>query len=193
MALKPLPYRAAAPLVRKFLSLEEGAKTSALILELRVARRRGYLQPEELEAVCRWKSSRAIRHIRANSPTAIRAATKTALSTRSERKRLEALTTLQGVSVPMASAVLMLLDPKRYGVIDIRVWELLHNLGTVTKNSRAVGFSFQNWYQFLMIIRHFAKLHGCKARDIGRALFSAHKKYQDGQLYRGLGNAAVAA
>ena len=39
----------------------------------------------------------------------------------SERKRFEALLDLRGVSVSMASALLVLLNPKRYGVIDIRV------------------------------------------------------------------------
>lgn len=83
----------------------------------------------------------------------------------------------------MASSVLMLLDPKRYGVIDIRVWQLLYEFGTVTKNPRGVGFSFNNWYQFLMIIRYFAKKFGCGARNIERTLFLAHRKYQDGRLY----------
>ncbi len=75
-----------------------------------------------------------------------------------------------------ASSKPLLLDPKRYGVIDIRVWELLYALGTVTKNPGAVGFSFDNWHEFLMIIRHFAKKLECKARDIERTLFIAHKK-----------------
>jgi len=85
----------------------------------------------------------------------------------------------------MASSVLMLLDPKRYGVIDIRVWELLYELGTVTKNPGAVGFSFDNWCEFLVIIRHFAKKLECKARDIERTLFLAHKKHRKGRLYGG--------
>ena len=57
----------------------------------------------------------------------------------------------------MASALLMLLNPKRYGVIDIRVWQLLHKIGTVSKNAEGVGFTFKNWYQFLVILRYFAK------------------------------------
>ena len=82
--------------------------------------------------MCYWKSPRAIHYVRSNSPTSVRAATRKALTTRSERRRLEALVQLQGVSIPMASAILMLLDPKRYGVIDIRVWQLLHEVGAVT-------------------------------------------------------------
>jgi len=185
VALKTLSYRAAGPLIQKYLSLEEETITTDLIRQLRVARRRGYLSASELEDVCRWKSARAIRHIQSNTAKAIQVKTRTALSTRSERRRLETLISLKGVSIPMASAIMMLLDPKRYGVIDIRVWELLHKLGTVTKNAKGVGFSFSNWYQFLMIIRHFAKMHNCNARDIERTLFFAHKKFQKGALYAG--------
>ncbi len=88
------------------------------------------------------------------------------------------------MSVPMASAILMLLNPKRYGVIDIRVWQLLHEVGTVTKNADGVGFNFKNWYQFLVVLRYFAKKLGVTARDIERTLFIAHKEYQVGRLYK---------
>ena len=66
----------------------------------------------------------------------------------------------------MASAILMLLNPKRYGVIDIRVWQLLHKVGAVKKNYMGVNFAFQNWYQYLMIIRYFAKKFSTSARLI---------------------------
>lgn len=91
---------------------------------------------------------------------------------------------LRGISVPMASALLMLLDPKRYGVIDIRVWQLLRELGAVKKNAGGVGFGLNNWYQFLMIIRYFAKKLRVKARDIERTLFVVHREYQAGRLYK---------
>ena len=81
----------------------------------------------------------------------------------------------------MASAMLMLLNPRRYGVIDIRVWQLLHALGAVTKKPRGTGFNFKNWYQFLRMIRYFAKRHGVNARDIERTLFLAHQRYQKGK------------
>jgi hypothetical protein len=83
----------------------------------------------------------------------------------------------------MPSAMLTLLNPRRYGVIDIRVWQLLHALGAVTKKPRGMGFNFKNWYQFLRIIRYFAKRHGVNARDIERTLFLAHQRYQKGKLY----------
>ena len=83
----------------------------------------------------------------------------------------------------MASAILMLLDPKRCGVIDVRVWQLLHATGTVTKNPKGIRFTFANWYQFLMLVRHFSKTFGVTAREVERALFLAHKAHQKGSLY----------
>jgi hypothetical protein len=183
MGLKNIPYQTASLLIRDCLSTEEGEETVDLIRRFRPVRARGYLTRSELEAVCLWKSARAIQHIRSNSPSQIRTATRRALSTRSERRRLEELMLLRGVSVPMASSILMLVDPRRYGVIDIRVWQLLHAIGAVTKKPAGVGFGFNDWYEFLLILRHFAKKFNVNARDIERTLFSAHQKYQKGRLY----------
>jgi len=183
MALKRIPYTSLGPLIRGCLSKSEDKKTLALVQQLRPARRRGYLTPGELEAVCRWKSARAIRHIRANSPWRVRSATRRALATRSERQRLKLLRTLQGVSVPMVSAILTLLDPRRYGVIDIRVWQVLYKLGVVTQRPSGTGFTFNNWYRFLMIIQYFSRKLRVNARDIERTLFVVHREYQKGRLY----------
>jgi hypothetical protein len=71
-------------------------------------------------------------------------------------------------------------------VIDIRVWQLLYSLRAVTKKSSGVGFTYNNWYQFLLIIRYFAKELHVGARDIERSLFVAHQAYQTGTLYRAL-------
>jgi hypothetical protein len=188
MGLTTVPYQKLELLIRDYLIVEEDKPTADLIKRLRPARERGYLRPKELEEICKWKSPRAIRRIRANTANQIRIATSNALETRSERRRLEALTTLNGVSVPMASAILMLLNPKRYGVIDIRVWQLMHKIGAVTKKFTGVNFTFQNWYQYLMIIRYFAEKFRTSARLIELTLFKAHKKYQKGTLYRSAGN-----
>jgi len=184
MALKNIPYTNLRVLLTKYLSTEEDDETAALIRELQAARARGYLTRNELEKVCRWKSARAIHLIKKNSIARSRTATRRALATRSERRRFEALTTLNGISVPMASAILTLLDPRRYGVLDIRVWKLLYAMGAVTKKPSGVGFDFDNWYQFLMIIRYLAKNLHVDARDIERSLFLAHRAYQVGTLYR---------
>jgi len=185
MGLKKIPYDKILPLVQDHLSKDEDEKTVELMRRLRLARARGYLTPLELEAVCGWKSSRAIQQIKSNTPFMVRRATQRALATRSERRRLDELLALRGVSVPMASAILMLLDPRRYGVIDIRVWQLLHAVGAVTKKPTGIRFNFRNWYQFLMIIRYLSKKFHVTARTVERTLFIAHKRYQKGHLYFG--------
>jgi hypothetical protein len=78
----------------------------------------------------------------------------------------------------------MLTNPNRYGVIDIRVWQLLYKMGTVNTNADGVDFNFKQWYRFLKIIRHFAKKYRVDARDIERTLFKVHSKYQKGRLYK---------
>jgi hypothetical protein len=164
LALKRLPHLDLELFVREHLSVSEDAGTALLSQKLQRARRRGYLTSGELEAVCRWKSARAIRYIRANSHHRVRAATQAALATRSESARLLALLQLQGVSVPMASALLTLVDPRRYGVIDIRVWQLLHAVGAVSENRRGVGFSLEQWLQFLAVLRGLSAKLGVTAR-----------------------------
>jgi hypothetical protein len=184
MALKKLPYKRLQHLIGLHLSTKEYSATQKVINELSVARERGYLTKPELVKVCRWKSPRAIKHIQRNRADTIKKTTKAAFATRSEQKKLSLLTTLYGVSVPMASSILMLTNPARYGVIDIRVWQLLYEMGTVKSNADGMGFDFKQWYKYLMIIRFFAKKYKVGARDIERTLFNVHGLYQKGTLYK---------
>ncbi len=182
--MKNLPYNSLDLLIRKFFKFGlEDAKTSVLIQSLSIARKRRFLTKDQLVEVCYWKSPRVVRHIRSNSPAQIRAQTKKAFESRSERFRLECLTSLSGVGVPMASAVLMLTNPKRYPVIDIRVWKLLHEIGAVSTNPRGSNFTFDEWSSFLTVVRQYAKKYKVSARAIERILFGIHRKYQDGNLY----------
>jgi hypothetical protein len=185
MGLNKLPYKNLNSLITANLSKKEHPETEIIIKDLSSVKRRGYLTKEELKTICRWKSSRAIWLIEQNSPRSIKSISEKALSSKSERTKIELLTKLQGVSIPMASAILMLLNPKRYGVIDIRVWQLLYTMKSVTKKSSGVGFSFNNWYHYLMIIRYYAKKYDVKVRDIERTLFNVHALYQKDSLYKG--------
>jgi hypothetical protein len=168
----------------------EDPGTNALIQRLRAARRRGHLTQGELLDVVRWKSARALPLAATNSSGRVGRATRAALAARSERERLNRLTALRGVSIPMASAVLTLVDPGRYGVLDIRVWRLLHTLGVVEGNRRGVHFTFDQWSRFLDVIRHFAARHGMPARTIERTLFAIHARFHDGPLYERPGSSA---
>lgn len=184
MALRRLPYKRLQSLIGTHLSTREDADTQTLIVEFSETRKRGYLRKAELLKACRWKSARAIRHVRKNREDAVKSVTEKAFRTRSEILKLEYLTSLSGVSVPMASSILMLTNPRRYGVIDIRVWQLLHSMGAVTGNEKGIGFGLKHWYPYLMLLRFYAKKYKVKARDIERTLFNVHRLYQRGTLYR---------
>lgn len=183
MPLNKLPYKTLTPLIKKNLNHTEDEETLDLIKTIKAAKIRGYLVKSELIQICKWKSPRAIHLILSNSNYKINSITKAAFATKSEKIKIDLLTELKGVSIPMASSILMLVNPNRYGVIDIRVWELLYSIGTMKTNSKGVNFNFTEWYRYLVIIRHFAKKHKTSARHIERTLFKVHKKYQIGNLY----------
>lgn len=104
----------------------------ATFRNLRNERRPFFLTAHELDWIFHWKLrtqyGRTARHRARNTDAGYRATTQTALNIVGldvEREciaRLAALTSLHGVGVPVASAVLALVDPEKYCVIDFRGW-----------------------------------------------------------------------
>ena len=185
--MKRFRHRDLESLVRRHLSVEEDEETERLCRRFSAARRRGYLTQGEFVEACVWKSARPIRHVRSNNHHRVRAATAAALATRDEEARLGALLQLKGVSVPMASAILMFLDPRRYGVIDIRAWQLLNAVGAVSENEKGTNFTLKHWLQFLRILRDLSSRLGVTAREIELTLFNVHRERQEGTLYEARG------
>jgi hypothetical protein len=170
-------------LLRRGLVREEYPGTAALVRRLAGVRARGWFTRAEFAAMCRWKSPRAQRLWETNAPARIRAVSRAVLATRSERRRMALLTGLRGVGVPIASAILTLIDPKRYGVLDIRCWQLLFALDEVGHNRRGQGFTIPQWETYLAALRHHARRLHVPARQIELTLFETHRKYQHGPLY----------
>jgi len=183
MTIRRPKYKTLRDLLAHELVIKEDPGTADLIKSLRHIKREELLTKPELVAICMWKSPRAVHHVELNHGATVRSLTRKALSTRSEEKRLKYLTALRGVSVPMASAILTLIDPKRYGVIDIRVWQLLFAINSVRKNPSGIGFSFKHWYHYLSKLRYHAKELGVSVRAVERTLFLYHREIQEGILY----------
>ncbi len=183
MPLRRLPYTTLHELlVRELVPVEHDA-TAELIASLRHVRRLGYFTRREFLQMCRWKSPRAVRHFAANSPARIRRVSAAVLAARDERRRLTLLLSLRGVNVPMASAILTLLEPGRYGVIDIRAWQVLVALGAVGRHPDGRGFTFDDWSRYLRTLRRHARDLGVTVRCVERTLFECHRKFQVGLLY----------
>lgn len=185
-------YKNIQELIKENLSTEEYEDTQKLINELKDVLHRGYFTKEELLKIGSWKTvgtitdypgGRIRHHLLKNSEDKIIEISKKVFSTNYEKRRIELLTQLKGISIPVASAILMLTDPKNYGVIDIRVWQVLYLYGSVKVKPTGRNLNFNNWYNYLMKLRYFADKFKVKARDIERTLFSYHFKIQEGRLY----------
>jgi hypothetical protein len=134
--------------------------------------------------MCRWKSPRAIGRCEANSARVIRDISRRVYITRAEAARLELLTSLAGVGIPTASAILTLTDPHRYGVIDIRAWQELFRLGAVKDRAGGQGFRTEHWLEYLSILRQQAQTLGASVRQVEYTLFALHQQRQEGLLYK---------
>jgi hypothetical protein len=170
-------------LLKKNLSGKEDRKTQWLISSLAKVKERGYFTKKEFLQMGMWKSPRPKRQYLKNPEWKIISVSRRMFYTGYEKRRMELLTSLSGVSIPTASAILTLTDPKNYGVIDIRVWQVLYLYGVVNTNSCGKNFTFKNWFNYLMLLRRHAAKFGVSARDVERTLFNHHKKIQEGKLY----------
>jgi hypothetical protein len=186
-----VPYRDLSALLRAVPIRVEDPATAALIRRLAAVRRAGAFDREAFLVMCRWKSPRAVRHYRRHSAAIIRRVSREVLATRDEARRLALLTGLKGVSVPTASAILTLLEPRRYGVLDIRVWQLLHSVGAVRSRPGGRGFTAAHWAEFLVLLRGQARALGVSARAVEWTLFGYHQRVQTGRLYDPVGGRRV--
>ena len=161
----------------------EDPATAKIVKRLAHVRVDRELSRGEFLDICYWKSPRGIRRCEQNSATKVEQITRKVFATRSEKEKIDQLTDLEGVSIPTASAILTLTDPVNYGVIDIRVWQVLHALRAVTSNPKGQHFTFDHWDQFLQILRHHSRLLRVSTRQIELTLFTYHRSHQQGSLY----------
>ncbi len=177
-------YSTLEEILENELDTKEEAETLTLMKTLETVKIRGYFTKEEFLKMGMWKTPRPKRSYQNNSEGNTKQVSKGVFSTNYEKRRIDLLTSLNGVSIPVASAILTLTDPKKYGVIDIRVWQILYEYGSVKIKPTGTNFNFKNWYSYLMKLRYYAKKFKVKPRDVERTLFCYHKKMQKGTLYK---------
>jgi hypothetical protein len=157
--------------------VREWAKRFPAELDLRVeavgreARGRGYLSLGDLQALGRWKTPRTAPLIARNDPKFVREVTGVALSTSSERLRIEALTLLEGVNWPTASVILHFAHKDRYPIIDFRA---LWSLGV----KPPARYEFEAWESYVAFTRGVAGRLGVGMRVLDRALWQYSKERQ---------------
>ena len=113
--------------------------TQALILKLqnlKAERKPFYLNLHEFDMILKWKlrtQYKRTKHLRDNkiSDGIIKLITYTALNITHDIEEIELeyrinlLCVIPGVGIPVASAILTLCFPEKYGIIDVRVWRVL--------------------------------------------------------------------
>lgn len=144
-------------------------------------KKRGFFLFDEFYKICMWKSARQKQRYIKNKDS-VEKKTNSAFAEVDERKRMEMLCRLNGVSIPMASALLTIVYPEKYAVIDIRCLEMLKK-----KNCDIGKYpSLNTWIKYLKIMREWAKENNVTPRELDMALFATHREELDRQDYRNL-------
>jgi thermostable 8-oxoguanine DNA glycosylase len=128
-----------------------------------------------------WKTARAKKHYLKNIET-VTSITKEAFKLTDDKSKIIKLCELKGVSVPVASAILTVIYPKSYGVIDIRCLQMLNQLGYT--------FSYitmpNNYIKYLHTIREIAKENNITPREVDKILFAMHREELMKKQYKNL-------
>ncbi len=126
--------------------------------------RGGEYTRENLAEIYEWKTGgRGRSRLLDNKNEEIADALSLAVNARTDRAAIAVLIGLNGILVPVASAVLTMIDPARYTILDFRA---LAALGSKSSD-RSVNF----YLDYLRACRQFAQLHSVNLRDLDRALW----------------------
>jgi hypothetical protein len=133
------------------------------------ARTRGHYTRDEFLAVCLWKTARSRSKVAANDAETVEHTTGQAFSSSEEAVRIEVLTSLRGVGIPTASALLHFAFPDDYPILDVRA---LASLGRRGRTVYPVSF----WLEYLSACRALAREHGVSIRTLDKALWQHSKE-----------------
>jgi hypothetical protein len=135
------------------------------------ARKRGFLEHEELCRLARWKSPRSKSRVAGNDPQLVHEVTHTALAANREEIRIGLLLVLDGVGWPTASVILHLCSHEDYPILDFRaLWSLRCNVPS--------QYTFPFWSEYTRYLRQLKQATGFGMRTIDRALWQYSKERQ---------------
>ena len=165
----------------------EDAKTKMLLEKIDRVKKQGYFTKSQTIEILKWKSPRPLRHYENNAESSFKEITSAAFSFKDEKMKIHILTALTGVKIPAASSILMFFDKTIFPVIDIRVWQQLHEIGLVSANRRGQNFTLSQWENYLVIIRRIAKENKLSARQVEKRIFDYDRQTRRENLYKTIG------
>ena len=168
-------YDSIRDLLKEHLNNEETPIAKQLMNQMNFAKGEGFFTMGFLYDIIDWKSPRSKSVWKKNDNEYVKEVSQRFFLLTDDKSRMACLRELHGVAVPVASAILTLLDPNNYGVIDTHVWQLLYQYGLVSEKEDGTNLNTGNWLQFLDIIRPLAQHYKVSVRDIERTLFNYHR------------------
>jgi hypothetical protein len=146
---------------------------------------RGHIRRDEFREIAEWKSPRQKSRYKNNRQTDVELVTSTAINSHlNVEHQVSALCELDGVGVPVASAILTVVFPQDYGVLDYRAWRAAEwfDQGTVSFSSYGGYADFlddlrnyattEAYKSYLDNIRTIANSQGVSAREVDMALWA---------------------
>lgn len=137
---------------------------------LPVAFAEGSWRWEDLEWLVDWKSRRAAGYFEDNDPQFAEEILDQAIEARGIVEKVETLTELKGVGVPMASAFLVFMDPTAYTVLDVRAWESLAAVGHIDTELSETP-TIDQYLTYLGVCHPLANEFEVELRTLDRALW----------------------
>jgi len=153
---------------------------------------RGFLLKKEFVSIGKWKTIRQIHNYKANEEETVSNVTRQVLKERDISKQIRLLTKgkLKGVKIPVASAILTIVFPKEFCIIDYRAWRALkwlrkghanqlvlnsYNEYSIFLDSLNEYKSMKGYLSYLQQLRSIAEKHDRTARQLEMALWKFDK------------------
>lgn len=137
-------------------------------------RARGYTQRQELYEIARWKSRRRATLVNENPDLVVHEVTEVGITLMAcaPGYAVNVLTVIKGIGIPTASAVLAVVDPKNFGIIDIRAWRTLSQwCPNRFPRKNFSSFSAKDYLCYLKAIRELAEVSELSCREVDMALW----------------------
>jgi len=163
-------------LIERAVDYGETEKLIKKFRRLKNERKEFYLSLEELEEILKWKLrlqyGRQSKYRELNTEDNVIKVTRTAFSISHPNEeyetklKLRILTSLSGVEIPVASAILTLCFPEKYSVIDFRNWNQVYK----SKKGKT-NYTINQYVEYLNFIRKIAKQYNLTPQEIDLAIW----------------------
>lgn len=144
-------------------------------------RKQGFIGFDDFYQICMWKSARQKQNYLKNENTIENISRKVFIE-KDESLRMKQLIELKGVGIPTVSAILTIVFPNKYAVIDARCIQMLNKLGVKIRKT----ITMNRWLEYLNIMRGLAKENSFSPRQIDQVLFSMHREMLEKNNFQNL-------